>query len=148
MDNLGDWLYIVFIIVAAVSGLFSSAKKKKRTAAKPVHTPQHEQKHTDNSEEKSFWELLEEMQSESKPKQQKVKVRKTESAPTLKKTTPPPFLATEKNIPDNFTQKEQPVLLENDNIESAGISLEDLDLQHIEEVRKAIIYSEILHRKY
>ena len=30
MDNLGDWLYIVFLIVAAVSGLFGSGKKKKR----------------------------------------------------------------------------------------------------------------------
>ena len=24
MDNVGDWLYIVFLIIAAVSGLFSS----------------------------------------------------------------------------------------------------------------------------
>ena len=30
MDNLGDWLYIVFLIIAAVSGLLGSGKKKKR----------------------------------------------------------------------------------------------------------------------
>ena len=29
MDNVGDWLYIVFLIIAAVSGLFSSKDKKK-----------------------------------------------------------------------------------------------------------------------
>ena len=49
MDNLGDWIYIVFLIVAAVSGLFSSKNKKKRPTqvlgqpeyepAKEVHTP-------------------------------------------------------------------------------------------------------------
>ncbi len=30
MDNVGDWIYIVFLIVAAISGLFSSKNKKKR----------------------------------------------------------------------------------------------------------------------
>ena len=30
MDNVGDWLYIVFLIIAAVSGLFSSKDKKKK----------------------------------------------------------------------------------------------------------------------
>ena len=31
MDNVGDWLYIVFLIIAAVSGLFSSKDKKKKS---------------------------------------------------------------------------------------------------------------------
>ena len=29
MDNVGDWLYIVFLIIAAVSGLFSSKRQKE-----------------------------------------------------------------------------------------------------------------------
>lgn len=32
MDNVGDWLYIVFLIIAAVSGLFSSKDKRRRVA--------------------------------------------------------------------------------------------------------------------
>ena len=31
MDNVGDWLYIVFLIIAAVSSLFSSKDKKKKS---------------------------------------------------------------------------------------------------------------------
>jgi hypothetical protein len=29
MDNLGDWLYVLFLIVVGVSGFISSAKKKR-----------------------------------------------------------------------------------------------------------------------
>lgn len=39
MDNVGDWLYIVFLIIAAVSGLFSSKdKKKKKSRARYIRT--------------------------------------------------------------------------------------------------------------
>ena len=30
MDNAGDWLYIVFLIIAGISSLFGSKNKKKR----------------------------------------------------------------------------------------------------------------------
>jgi hypothetical protein len=29
MDNLGDWLYVIFLVVAGVSGFISSGKKKR-----------------------------------------------------------------------------------------------------------------------
>lgn len=29
MDNAGDWLYIVFLIIAGISSLFGSKNKKK-----------------------------------------------------------------------------------------------------------------------
>lgn len=35
MDNVGDWIYIVFLIVAAISGLFSSKNKKKAPDTSP-----------------------------------------------------------------------------------------------------------------
>ena len=40
MDNVGDWLYIVFLIVAGVSGLFNAKNKKKQV--KPVQQPSKE----------------------------------------------------------------------------------------------------------
>ena len=39
MDNVGDWIYIVFLIVAAISGLFSSKNKKKRPTARTRYIP-------------------------------------------------------------------------------------------------------------
>ena len=30
MDNIGDWLYIIFLIIAAISGMRSSDKNKKK----------------------------------------------------------------------------------------------------------------------
>ena len=38
MDNVGDWLYIVFLIIAAVSGLFSSKDKKKKKSSRYIRT--------------------------------------------------------------------------------------------------------------
>lgn len=46
MDNLGDWIYIVFLIVAAVSGLFSSKNKKKhptQVLGQPEYEPAKEE---------------------------------------------------------------------------------------------------------
>ena len=38
MDNVGDWLYIVFLIIAAVSGLFSSRTKKEEESSRYIRT--------------------------------------------------------------------------------------------------------------
>ena len=42
MDNVGDWLYIVFLIIAAVSGLFSSKDKKKKSRPDILGQPDRE----------------------------------------------------------------------------------------------------------
>lgn len=71
MDNLGDWIYIVFLIVAAVSGLFSSKNKKKRPTqvlGQPEYDTTQEE-HTPSG--KGFWEILEEATND-RPKQQTI----------------------------------------------------------------------------
>ncbi|UQT32937.1 hypothetical protein M5E82_15350 [Parabacteroides distasonis] len=71
MDNVGDWLYIVFLIIAAVSGLFSSKdKKKKKSRPDILGQPDREIVPNDQpTEGKGFWEILEDMQKETrKPK--------------------------------------------------------------------------------
>ena len=60
MDNVGDWLYIVFLIIAAVSGLFSSKDKKKKSRPDILGQPDREIVPNDQpTEGKGFWEILE-----------------------------------------------------------------------------------------
>ena len=66
MDNVGDWLYIVFLIIAAVSGLFSSKTKRRRVA--PIYWGNPTGKSclmTSLQKEKAFWEILEDMQKKT-----------------------------------------------------------------------------------
>ena len=79
MDNVGDWLYIVFLIIAAVSGLFSSKDKKKKSRPDILGQPDREIVPNDQpTEGKGFWEILEDMQKETRkpkpaPRQKQVK---------------------------------------------------------------------------
>ena len=67
MDNVGDWIYIVFLIVAAISGLFSSKNKKKRPT-QVLGQPGHDTYPEENtSSGKGFWEILEEATTPQKP---------------------------------------------------------------------------------
>ncbi|MDZ3926326.1 hypothetical protein UZS95_07200 [Parabacteroides goldsteinii] len=67
MDNVGDWIYIVFLIVAAISGLFSSKNKKKRPT-QVLGQPGHDSYPEENtSSGKGFWEILEEATTPQKP---------------------------------------------------------------------------------
>lgn len=153
MDNLGDWLYIVFLVIAAISGLFGSGKKKKQTKAKPVQPQQEEMPDVETERGKGFWEILQEMQNEPQEKPQEKPKPPVKSIPkpkpAAKKATPAsPFLAGEGKI-SNFTPKQNtPSLLEEPIEEDHTVTSEDFHLQDIDEVRKAIIYNEILTRKY
>lgn len=61
MDNSGDWIYIVFLVVAAISGLLNTKGKKKHPTevlGQPGYDMLPEEK---SSSEKGFWEVFEEM---------------------------------------------------------------------------------------
>ena len=149
MDNLGDWLYLVLLVVAGVSGLFNSGKKKKQqTEAKP-HNPAEEAMPL--PKKKSFWELLEEVSTEETTKAKKKVVPK--AAPKKQKEHQPaakatPFLTAESAIPSTIASNYKDELAVGEGEESGGLSMSDFHLNDREEVRKAIIYSEILNRKY
>lgn len=150
MDNLGDWLYIVFLVIAVISGLFSG-KKKKHPVAKPVQPREQTEDPLDTEKEKTFWEILEEMQKstqEAKPRTKKVPATKQVSTKTVKASAAPsPFLAGE-SIGSSRIPKQNSILLEETYEADHRINSEDFHLQDVDEVRKAIIYSEILNRKY
>ena len=141
MDNVGDWIYIVFLIVAAISGLFSSKIKKKRPT-QVLGQPGHDSYPEENtSSGKGFWEILEEATTPQKPEAPTAPIHKK------KKKTPAskPFLSTEQEIQKSKVSSSQPM---NFPAEEEHSMLEDIEFNNAEELRKAVIYSEILNRKY
>lgn len=150
MDNLGDWLYIVFLIIAVISGLFSE-KKKKKSAAKPVQPQRQMETSTETEGEKGFWEILEEMQNGPQPVKPRPKKVPEKKQVTVKKAkaavASSPFLSGE-SISSTIRPKQNDIILEEANETELCISNEDFHLQDVNEVRKAILYSEILNRKY
>ena len=141
MANVGDWIYIVFLIVAAISGLFSS-KNKKKHPTQVLGQPGHDTYPEENtSSGKGFWEILEEVTTPQKPEAPTAPIHKK------KKKTPAskPFLSTEQEIQKSKVSSSQPM---NFPIEEEHSMLEDIEFNNAEELRKAVIYSEILNRKY
>lgn len=148
MDNLGDWLYIVFLIVAAVSGLFGSSKKKKRQREVLGRPDREIGPEAQKPQQKSFWEMLEEMQEE-KPKAKPIPTPQPASRPVIKNkekrlhpsTT---FLNTESQHPSPIKSSPEIQLEpEEENTVMQGIAFADT-----EDLKKAVIYSEIFNRKY
>ena len=145
MDNLGDWLYIVFLIVAAVSGLFGSGKKKKRQTEVLGRPDSEIEPETQKPAQKSFWEMLEEMQ-EGKPKP--AQVPKPATRPAIKekekqRLAPSPFLNNESKFTKTIPTAQVTMQEEEEHSAIPNLSFSDPD-----EIKKAIIYSEIFNRKY
>ncbi|MDR3140224.1 MAG: hypothetical protein LBU37_00605 [Tannerellaceae bacterium] len=158
MDNLGDWLYIVILIAVGISSLFSSAKKKKQAGQAPRQPiPSAENKGGNTPKPKSFWELLEEMQNGGqiqeetpRPAPQPVviteKKKKTQEKKKPAKTSVSAYnsegTSAFRSAPDD-----QPLDLISLSEEEA-FALQVDSFRNIDDVKKAIIYSEILNRKY
>ena len=130
MDNAGDWLYIVFLAIAGISSLFSSKNKKKR----PKQILGQPDKEIVTSEKevpaKGFWEILEEMQKPEPIKQPAA--------------APKPFLAGEK-MADRQSSARNRLATPPAEEESP---LTEIEFDNAAELRKAVIYTEILNRKY
>ena len=94
MDNAGDWLYIVFLIIAGISSLFGSKNKKKRPKQILGQPDREIVTNEDNVPDKGFWEILEEMQN-PKPVKQPVPTPKRKKK-QQQVADPSPFLAAEK----------------------------------------------------
>jgi hypothetical protein len=132
MENLGDWLYIVLLAIAGISGILTSGKKKKRvieTSRKPETTvaipdiP---------NPAPSYQPII-------TPPQKKASKKKSFSSSSFmeegKRTIASPSFATQ------FGQTE-------DTVDESAFRLPSEPFRNIDELKKAIIYSEILHRKY
>lgn len=145
MDNVGDWLYIVFLVVAGISSLLSSLKKKKRPAEILGQPGKDIVVKEDDAPQKGFWEILEEMQ-EDKPRpaeQQPIKQKKKKEKPA-KAAVPTPFLTAESQYNKPTLTEDSPIMMHPE--EKAAFS--DFEFDNAADLRKAIIYTEILNRKY
>ncbi|WP_080905302.1 hypothetical protein [Parabacteroides sp. Marseille-P3160] len=136
MDNLGDLIYILILGVIAVSGIFSADKKKKkeREARKQNPTPA-----GIPDLRELFGEFEEKKKNVSPPK----------PIPVIKekpKPTPSPFLLTSEG--DSEIRRKAQSTNSLFPIEEEHFLGEKLDFRDIDELKKAIIYSEIFNRKY
>lgn len=157
MDNLGDWLYILILIAVGISSLFSSSKKKKQTGQapqQPVSDPGHEEKRT--QQPKSFWEILEDMQRGIENKEeQPLPVPQSITTEKKKKTQEKKQVKTSV-IPSHYNEGTRAIKdtlsgqprYSADASEEEAYALSGESFHSIDELKKAIIYSEILNRKY
>ena len=134
MDSIGDWLYIVFLVIAGISSMFNAAKKKKEEQnapqEAPIPQPRREQRQARRAKRSA----------RSIPAQQPVPVYTTEQDPAAM-PMPNPFLTAEQEIPAHLTAEATTPVIEAS--ETNGLpSFADQD-----ELRKAILYAEILQRK-
>ena len=134
MDSIGDWLYIVFLVIAGISSMFNAAKKKKEeqntSQEAPITQPRREQRQARRVKRSA----------RPMPVQQPVPVYTTEQDPAAM-PMPNPFLTAEQEIPEHLTAETTTSTVEEPEISTLP-SFSDR-----EELRKAILYAEILQRK-
>lgn len=147
MDNLGDWLYIVLLVIAGVSSFLGSGKKKKRPAAPPVASDDDWMEEEPSRPSGSLWELFE----ERPPQPQEPTVPPVVSRNKKKKKAPPslaatsPFLTGEGKYSDRISARPSAPL---QSVEEEPGVMPDHVFSDRTELRRAIICAEILNRKY
>ncbi|GAB6395642.1 MAG: hypothetical protein MdMp024_1954 [Bacteroidales bacterium] len=132
MENLSDWLYIVLLAVAGISGVLTSGKKKKQvaeTSRKPETTvaipdiP---------NPAPSYQPII--MSSQKKTSKKKPFSSISFMEEGKRSIVSPPFAT-------QLGQTE-------DSVDESAFRLSSEPFRNIDELKKAIIYSEILYRKY
>lgn len=144
MDNVGDWLYIILLIIAGIGNLFSSKNKNKSKTPKQILKQPDREIVTDDkpTPEKDFWEILEEMQNPKPVKRPATPPQKRQKQKQV--TEPAPFLSVEKT-----TEKRSPIREHQASLPiEENNTLADIEFDNASELRKAVIYTEILNRKY
>ena len=132
----------VFLMIAGISSLFGTKNKKKRPKQILGQPDREIVTNEDNVPDKGFWEILEEMQN-PKPAKQPVPTPKRKKK-QQQVAAPSPFLAAEK-----VTDKQSPAGNRLVVPSTEGeIPLTDIEFDNAAELRKAVIYTEILNRKY
>lgn len=140
MDSLGDWLYIVLIVLGGIVSFLAENKKKK--AAIP---PMPSAKPTDEAHS-TEWDVLQEL---SRPKRS---YRKVDTSNTV--TNSSTIFSSnqgDSTLEEKAMKSEKDTLLRRDTTpdmtEADDVYAERIELSNAEELRKAVIYSEILKRK-
>jgi hypothetical protein len=140
MENVGDWLYMVIIIIAAISSVIGSISKKNRQAAgkqqpREIITEEWEDKEFRNGDTETQHSVL----RENLP----------EATPLSQQTIHPEHRQINKKAEKDYStfKKETVYSSLNTEEEKTAVSLEDMPA-NTEEWRKAFIYNEVFKRKY
>lgn len=139
MDNVGDWLYLVFIIIAAVSSIFSSGKKKNQSK-EILGQPGRNIIPSDRPVKKKAPRI--EVVNKKEPKK-KVQVRASQPV----HQQPAPFLH-EDYVPNPYNKPIETTVFTEIEREPEEASTPVFELNNADDLKKAVIYAEILNRKY
>ena len=141
MEEFGDWIYILIIVIAGISSLISSTRKKAREAAE-LNKPREVIVKSDREDD--FWGSL--------TQQTEVKPAVSENQP--KRSSKRPFLPVEKQTQTflDMYQEGQPAIQSTETaiaepIENQSLFTVDDMPENIGEWRKAFVYNEIFARK-
>jgi len=126
MDEFGDWIYIILMVVVGISSLFSSINKKKSRQQTQMPLP----------------EPVEPSES-SYPAPSVPKKKERKLSPPVPGHLKPQSYNTDLSVPTTDTQAEIYLMQEEESTLAGELELTDPDA-----FRKAVIYSEILKRKY
>ena len=148
MESIGDWLYVLILIIAGISSIFSSIRKKARqTSTQTQQTGQSQQTPAPPREiikgdifDDDFWgEKLPEKPAPVVKPQPKRKSYQTiaEQSNYFNQTD-----EGQSSIKTNTS----PIFADNEE-EYASITLDDIPSE-AEEWRKVFVYNEIFNRKY
>ena len=133
MDELGNWIYIILMVVVAISSLFSSMNKKRRQQQVEIPEP--------DVPETPYQEIPVPFPA---PAPSSVKKIRPTSSPVTERFRHQP-LSSLMSFPLVESSEQSTISQVPDD---EYVSVDDLDLTNMESVRKAVIYSEILKLKY
>ena len=133
MDSLGDYIYLIVILIAGISSLLGKRKKKKRIESEEVDFPDLED---------VIPEFAEYTQPERPVYQEIRKKVEHKSIPSYETVKDISIMKAKKQV---RTVKQSPVLQLEEQEDSF---LSEIELEDVDDVKKAFIYAEILNRKY
>ena len=146
MENLGDWLYVIILIIAGISSMISSVRKKAKQVAEET---QPREIITGDTFEDDYWgkEATNRQQPQKQPvlvNEPKAKIKQSHQFQTKQKTSY--FTGQQEGVPAIKHNNTEQILADTEN-EYTPITLDDLP-HETNEWRKAFIYNEIFNRKY
>ena len=140
MEEFGDWIYFLVIIIAGVASLISSTRKKAQQVAEQNKPREIITKKSDRDD---VWDdFIPKL--ETKPVEMiQPKVQSLQSHPTFTKQNKQYFSIYQEGQPALQKEESKPLEIE-DNL--AYITIDDLP-ENTDDWRKAFIYNEIFNRK-
>ncbi len=152
MDDFGDYIYLIIVVIAALSGIF---KKKKKDTPRPAQAPQTPQ--TD------IEDILREFMVDKNPVHNEPAPVVVGTGDILEQTKMQPIVSYESIADSSVLRAKKQVVEQHSHVTTKYTEIKkphkDLEIKNTaiqqettfftaEEARKAIIYAEIMNRKY